>query len=93
MSDPAIARPGDLDRHFWLAQGMARTKGVRFSDAMRLGQLTPQSFTNLVNTCRGCAMSDRCMGWMARSGATDEPIPEFCEIAEALEQLCPGRRR
>ncbi|WP_095588476.1 DUF6455 family protein [Actibacterium ureilyticum] len=91
MAEPALARPGDLDRHFWLSRGMARTLGIRFSDVMRDGRLSTHEFTDLVNTCRGCAMSDRCVGWMARAEAVGEPAPGFCEIRGILNRL--GRNR
>lgn len=92
MKDSAdIHRDGDLDRHFWLTQGMARTLGIRFSDAMADGRLTAQGFADLVNTCRGCAMSQRCTFWMADVHSRTEPAPAFCENAQILNRLRHGQ--
>lgn len=92
MTSGAPQAPGSLDRHFWLTQGMARTLGIRFSDVIAQGRLTPQGFTDLVNTCRGCPLSHRCVAWMARAEAATQPAPSYCENADALNRLRPTPR-
>ena len=78
---------GTLSKHFWLAQGMARTLGVNVNDAMRQGRMGREAFAELVALCCHCGRAQACMDWMGRQHAGAEELPGWCPLKPHLEAL------
>lgn len=75
------------ERHYWLTQGMARTTGVRLSDAVAAGRITRADLAQLVVRCSSCRFSDDCVRWMAEGRHQDQTPPAYCLNHEPLAAL------
>jgi len=78
---------GRLSKHFWLAQGMARTIGVNVNDALQSGHIGRGEFAELVARCCHCDRSETCMAWMGHQGAGAETLPGWCALKDRFEAL------
>ncbi|MBN2906379.1 MAG: hypothetical protein JXJ18_06715 [Rhodobacteraceae bacterium] len=78
---------GKLSKHFWLAQGMARTIGVNVNEALSVGRMGRGEFAELVARCCHCDRGESCMAWMACQSAGAEDLPGYCALKPRIEAL------
>lgn len=52
--------------HFWKLQNMLRVTGTDAVGAFSQGQLSPEDWAGMVETCRGCNWVTQCSRYMAR---------------------------
>lgn len=72
--------------HVRLVSRMAQVTQTDIVDAARAGDLSQQSWADMVRTCRGCADAERCPTWLARhENAAD--VPEFCPNRDRFRAL------
>ena len=76
------------DGRFWLTNGMARTAGVRLTDAVAEGRLGRDSLDQMVARCTRCTKTDRCILYLA-DPSEDGPLPDYCLNHEIIEALRP----
>lgn len=86
MIHSVLPPPGDPDLHFWITQSVARSVGLRFSDAMQRGLLSEDDFAALVTACQKCPYVEFCVAHLGEARALGE-VPEFCANKDALEML------
>lgn len=67
---------GDMRRHFWLAQKMARAQGLDLAGAMARGDLNQAEWAGIVARCQGCNGSETCARALARDGLDE--VPDYC---------------
>lgn len=78
---------GRLSKHFWLAQGMARTIGLNVNEALRTGRMDRGDFSELVATCCHCDRSETCMAWMGKQARLCDSLPGWCALKLPFEAL------
>lgn len=81
---------GDVKRHFWLVQRMARTVGVDLGDAMRDGRISAEDHAETVTRCRGCACAGTCSDWLDTAELeprTARAAPGYCENEAMFRNL------
>lgn len=81
---------GDQTTHYWLVQDMARAAGVDLAAEVKSGHLTADTWSDMVQRCRGCAWErdGGCSRWMANQDS-ESPIdvPSLCENVETFDEL------
>lgn len=78
---------GTLSRHFWLTQGMGRTRGVNINAALRAGLLARADYAEAIAMCCECGNANHCVAWMAQQAAVADALPVYCAVAPMLERL------
>ncbi|WP_319825648.1 DUF6455 family protein [Thalassovita sp.] len=68
---------GDMKRHFWLAQRMAKVTGTDLVGAQQAGDLPQADWADMVETCRECDWTDGCVRWLQQN-QTAEQVPTSC---------------
>ncbi len=83
---------GDIRKHFWLAQRMAKQNGISLTKAVERGNLDHEGWAGMVHLCRGCSWTEGCERYLARR-ADPSHLPEHCRnrlrfgVLKALENL------
>ncbi len=77
----------DSTRAFWITQGVGRTLGIRFGEAIRDGRLSSARYARMVHCCALCDQSDRCLTWLGAPGPGSRFAPDFCPNAAELDHL------
>lgn len=77
---------GDIKRHYWLAQRMAKATGADLVAAHQSGELPQGEWAQMVQTCRGCDWTEGCEHWL-RANETSEVVPEDCANCTRLAEL------
>lgn len=80
----------EAPRAFWLAHGMARTRGVHLAQAVVHGWLTRSELRRMVGNCQTCPSVDACEQWLGKPGKA-AGLPEFCTIAPEIAALSGGQ--
>lgn len=81
---------GDLFRHLWLFQTVAKAAGIDLSAALRSGELSHLDYAKLVTRCRSGGCSNACALWSsARKPGEGPAVPDFCPSAQTLKRLMP----
>ncbi|MEX0304973.1 MAG: DUF6455 family protein [Leisingera sp.] len=79
---------GNIFRHLWLLQAVARAAGVDLIQEMRAGRLSGLEYAQMVTQCRGAGCSKSCALWSsARRGDEPAAVPEFCPSAKIFKRL------
>ncbi|MDA7429965.1 DUF6455 family protein [Primorskyibacter aestuariivivens] len=78
---------GDPALHFFITRGVARAMGLNLGDALRTGQLEPETYARMVTRCRGCARVGSCQVWLANSSVPHSSPPEQCPNAREFQSL------
>lgn len=75
--------------HYWKLQNMLRATGTDAAQAFDQGDLTPERWAQLVETCRGCAWTGGCQDFMtqARLSGQNADAPRQCRNRKALDAL------
>lgn len=68
---------GDRNRHYWLAQRMAKTTGADLVAAHKTGALPQQEWAQMVQNCRSCDWTEGCARWLQQTASADT-VPETC---------------
>lgn len=85
---PRATPLGDIERHFWLSQSVARTIGINLSEAMAENRLTPKDYTTMITRCRAQGCQDACQRWLAaQTTETPNGPPEYCANSDLLKRL------
>ncbi|MFN3938230.1 MAG: DUF6455 family protein [Gemmobacter sp.] len=77
----------EAPRAWWLAQGMARSAGVKLAHAVVEGWITRRELASMMDRCERCPRTEDCLAWLAQP--RHEPPPEFCGLRSDLNQLSP----
>lgn len=84
----AQIRPlGDPNLHFWLTRSIARAVDVNLFEALVSGDLSVQSYSDLVTQCRKCQHVEKCEAWLAKHGGSAQAVPEHCPNADIINRL------
>jgi|AACY02.2.fsa_nt_gi hypothetical protein len=78
---------GARKRHFWLLQGMLRRSGADAVSAFAEGDLTPEDWAALVESCRACSAPCACRAFLDDPTARRENPPPYCRNAQRLAEL------
>lgn len=81
------AQLGDPELHFFITRSVARAMGLNLGDALRTGQLEPETYAKMVTRCRGCARVDSCQTWLAKSAVPHRSPPAHCPNAQEFQAL------
>lgn len=81
------AHLGDPALHFFITRGVAKALGLNLGDALRTGQLEPDTYARMVARCRGCARVGACQQWLADSSVPHQAPPEYCQNASEFRSL------
>lgn len=57
---------GSRISHYWKLQNMMRVTGADAAAAFAAGDLSPETWADMVDTCRGCAWTGGCARYLAR---------------------------
>lgn len=68
---------GDRNRHYWLAQRMAKTTGADLVKAHQAGALSQEEWAQMVQNCRACDWTEGCARWLQRTVKADT-VPDTC---------------
>ena len=80
---------GQMRRHYWLTQDMAKALDVDLVAAFREGRITNADYAGMVTRCRSCADPGACRRWLGRHeerGSAEAP-PAYCENIDFLDSL------
>ncbi|CUH53154.1 DUF6455 family protein [Shimia marina] len=78
---------GDRNKHFWLAQRMAKLTQTDLVAAMERSELSQADWAAMVEQCRSCAWGEGCQKWLGRHALEG---PEHEDIAPSA---CVNRTR
>ena len=79
---------GDQNRHFWLAQRMAKLTETDLVRAMEAAQLTQEDWASMVQECRSCDWTTGCKKFLAKqAGEPVEAAPDTCCNQQKFEAL------
>ena len=82
---------GDSNRHFWLAQRMAKVTNTDLVQAMEKAELSHKDWAEMVHQCRGCDWVKGCESWLlgqqADDTCLDNTAPEPCVNREKFLSL------
>ncbi|MEX5727541.1 hypothetical protein Ga0609869_000894 [Rhodovulum iodosum] len=78
---------GKLSTHFWLAQGMARTVGLKLPAELKAGRLDRSDLAHFVAECCCCDRTDHCISWLAVQARGAETPPVWCALKPRIEAL------
>lgn len=78
---------GNIFRHLWLLQAVARAAGVDLQQEIREGRLGGLEYARLVTTCRGAGCSKTCALWLSARRDDAPAVPDFCPSAKTLRRL------
>lgn len=77
---------GEEVTHYWLVQRMAKATGADLSEAFKRGDLSSETWADMVHRCRGCAWAGACDGWLdAQEGSAE--APDTCLNKAVFERL------
>lgn len=77
---------GDVRRHFWLVQRMAKLHELDLSQAQARGDIDQETWSKMVERCRGCAWPEGCERFLRRGEAL-EGLPGNCRNRERFAGL------
>ncbi len=77
---------GDMKRHFWLAQRMAKVTGADLVSAHESGELPQEEWADMVETCRDCDWTNGCVRWLQENQTATE-VPPSCPNCGRLTEL------
>lgn len=72
---------GDPSLHFFLTRSVARAMGISLGDALRKGELAPETYSSMVTRCRACPLVSHCQNWLAQSHTCRDTPPAGCPNA------------
>ncbi|KIC13374.1 DUF6455 family protein [Leisingera sp. ANG-Vp] len=79
---------GNIFRHLWLLQAVAKAAGVDLTAELRSGRLSGLEHARMVTQCRGAGCSKSCALWNSARREGDAPaVPEFCPSAKVFKRL------
>lgn len=78
---------GDPVTHFWMTRAVAKVMGVNLSDAMAHGQLSAETYSEMVTTCRKCPLVAECQHWLATQAVPQKAALAGCPHRVVLERL------
>lgn len=80
---------GDMVKHLWLAQSMARAAGVDLAAHSADGTLSQDDWSGMVQRCRGCdwERSGGCHDWLDRQAPGTAVVPQTCANVKAFDFL------
>jgi hypothetical protein len=84
-------QPADSTRAFWITQGVGRTLGIRFGEAIQDGRFSTTRYARMVDRCARCDQHDRCLAWLGAPGPSHHSAPDFCPNAAELDHLAARR--
>ncbi|TNF17421.1 MAG: hypothetical protein EP318_21455 [Rhodobacteraceae bacterium] len=61
-----------------MTRSVARAMGISLSDALRKGELAPETYSSMVTRCRACPLVGPCQAWLAKSHACRDTPPPGC---------------
>ncbi|KPP83331.1 MAG: hypothetical protein HLUCCO07_12710 [Rhodobacteraceae bacterium HLUCCO07] len=67
---------GDMRRHFWMVQKMARAQGLDLAGAMARGDLDQAEWAGIVKRCQSCDGAAHCARLLAGDGPGE--LPGYC---------------
>lgn len=88
---PAARALGDINRHFWLLRGVARSMGIDLGTAMAGGKLSEADYAAMVTRCRAGGCGEACTAWLGCQQRIAEAPPAGCANAETLMRLKSGK--
>lgn len=95
MSKDAVRPLGPVNRHYWLALGMAKVTGADLARAMEEGRITQADWAEVVERCRGCGWTEGCQCWLdARMDGLEgegAAVPRACPNAALFEKVLDGQ--
>lgn len=68
---------GERMAHLRLVCGMAKATDADVVEAFENGELTPEDWAEMVETCRGCEAAEACAHWLADAPHWDN-APGVC---------------
>lgn len=77
---------GDSNRHFWLAQRMAKTTGADLVAAFQQGELVQTEWAQMVQNCRGCDWTEGCERWL-KGHESSCTVPKKCANCGRFAEL------
>ncbi|SEP86307.1 DUF6455 family protein [Thalassovita taeanensis] len=77
---------GDMTRHYWLAQRMAKTTGTDLVAAQEVGALDQSAWAEMVQTCRSCDWTEGCERWLTTQAETADVV-ETCPNCNKFRDL------
>ncbi len=77
---------GKANHHFWRVQKMARATGIDLVAAVRSGELSPQDWADMVQSCRACDWAEQCRHRL-KNGQSLGHVPAECANCDWFEAL------
>lgn len=77
---------GNLMHHLQRVLQMAKATQTDLVKAYATGELSQLQWAEMVQTCRGCAWSGQCQGWLARNEAV-ATAPKNCLNRDRFARL------
>lgn len=84
---------GEPVTHYWLAQAMAKATGLDLAAEMAAGRLDQDTWTGVVERCRGCDWerdTGGCGRWLARQDHGAAEVPGSCVNQDLFAALGAG---
>lgn len=78
---------GDPSLHFFLTRSVARVMRISLGDALRKGELAPETYSSMVTRCRTCRQVSHCQNWLAQSHTRRDTPPQGCPNALEFSAL------
>jgi hypothetical protein len=80
---------GDMVKHLWLAQSMAKAAGVDLVARSADGTLSQEDWAGMVHRCRGCdwERSGGCHAWLDLQVRGAAAVPQACANVKVFDVL------
>lgn len=80
---------GDMVKHLWLAQSMAKAAGVDLAAQHAAGTLSKEDWAGMVHRCRGCdwERSGGCHEWLDGQEPGAAVVPQACANVKVFDFL------